>query len=275
MTENTPATSPQPGKLRRWAKRLGITLVAILVAGVALLGVAEHQTAKPDFCGSCHIMEPYHESWQADLHGSKLDVACVDCHYAPGERTTVKAKLRGLSQVASYVSGRYGATRPRAHVSNDSCMTAKCHGDESFMEKEIAVGTVRFKHANHLKLDPQVLETVNKDLAVLSATIRQSVGEERFVELEAAAREAGPHKDRIDRMVSLADASGANIDRSELERLSELNHRGVRIAQLAEIQCTNCHSYGASLTMEGHPAQAHHFSVAATTKASTRVRITA
>ena len=127
------------------------------------------------------------------------------------------------------------------------------------------VGSVRFKHANHLRLDPQVLETVNKDLAELSATIRAAVGEERFGELEAAAREAGPYKDRIDRMVALAAASGATIERSELERMSELNHRGVRIAQLAEIQCTNCHAYGARMTMEGHPAEEHHFSVAATT----------
>ena len=57
-------------------------------------------------------MVPYYETWQADLHGGKLDIACVECHYAPGERTTLKAKFRGLSQVASYFSGRYGARAP-------------------------------------------------------------------------------------------------------------------------------------------------------------------
>lgn len=265
MTDQTPAASPPPVRKRSWGKRLLITVVAVLVAGVALLGVAEHETAKPDFCGSCHIMEPYHESWQADLHGSKLDVACVDCHYAPGERTTVKAKLRGLSQVASYVSGRYGATRPRAHVSNDSCLASKCHGDGAFMDKELAIGSVNFQHANHLRLDPAVLEKVNKDLAELSAKIRTTVGEVSFGSIEAAAREAGPYRERIDRMVELAAASGATVERGDLVRLSDLNHRGVRIAQLDEIQCTNCHAYGARMTMDGHPAQAHHFSVATTT----------
>jgi len=265
MTETTAAAGPRPGKLRRWVKRVGITVVAILVAGVALLGVAEHETAKPDFCGSCHIMEQYHESWHADLHGGRLDVACVECHYAPGERTTVKAKLRGLSQVTSYVSGRYGTTRPRAHVSNDSCLTSRCHGDRSFMDKEIPIGTVRFKHARHLTLDAQVQATLEKDLAELSATLRTAVGEQRFEELNALAREAGPYKDRIERMAELAQGTGAEVNRSELQRFSELSHRGLRLAQLAEIQCTNCHSYGARLELDGHKAQAKHFSVTTTT----------
>lgn len=254
-----------PPPRRRWVKRLSLSILVVLVGSAALLGVAEHETAQPDFCGSCHIMDPYYESWQADLHGGKLDIACVDCHYAPGERTTIKAKLRGLSQVASYVSGRYGATRPRAHVSNDSCMTAKCHGDLEFMDKEISVGTVRFKHANHLKVDSQALASVEQDLAALKATIVASAGEEIAGAVAAVAREAGPHRDRIDRMVELASAAATAISRADLERLSELSHRGVRIAQLSEIQCTNCHSYGARISMEGHPSPAHHFSVATTT----------
>ena len=61
--------------------------------------MAEYKTSQPQFCSSCHIMEPYYETWEADVHGAKLEVACVDCHYAPGERTTLKAKFRGLSQV--------------------------------------------------------------------------------------------------------------------------------------------------------------------------------
>ena len=265
MTAPAAAPTPPPPRKRSWVKRTLIGLIGGVVAAAALLGVAEHETAQPDFCGSCHIMEPYHESWAADLHGGKLDIACVDCHYAPGERTTIKAKLRGLSQVASYVSGRYGATRPRAHVSNDSCMTAKCHGDLTFMEKDIQVGTVHFKHANHLQVDPELLKKVESDLAEMKSALQEAVGDELTAALESAAREAGPFKDRIARMVKLASGAPTEIELSDLEKLSELSHRGVRLTQLAEIQCTNCHSYGARLTMDGHPAPAHHFSVAATT----------
>jgi nitrate/TMAO reductase-like tetraheme cytochrome c subunit len=101
---------PPQSKWRRfvlpWLKRLAILAVAFIVLGAVLVAAAEYHTAKPQFCASCHIMTPYYESWQKDMHGGKLEVACVECHYAPGERTTVKAQLRGLSQVASYIGGR-------------------------------------------------------------------------------------------------------------------------------------------------------------------------
>jgi len=237
-------------------------LAIIAVLGLGFLGFAEHRTAQPDFCGSCHIMEPYYESWQADVHGGTQKVACVECHYAPGERTTVNAKLRGLSQVASYVSGRYGATRPRAHVSNDSCLTARCHGDLRFMDKDIEVGTVRFNHASHLQLPDNTSETIQQSLAELAETIRAAVGDERFTEFESAARLAGPHKQRVDTLVRLAAASGAELSRNDLERFSQLHHRQVRVAQLDDIQCTNCHTYGARPGEQGEtPRTGHHFSV--------------
>src|ERR1700741_5209421 len=112
-----PAGASWGKRIKRWSIRACITLGVLLLLGATLVGVAELKTSQAQFCASCHIMEPYYASWQADLHGGKLDVACVECHYAPGERTTLKGKLRGLSQGTSYVSGRYGATRPRAHVS--------------------------------------------------------------------------------------------------------------------------------------------------------------
>jgi len=241
--------------------RLGVVVAVLLVLVGALVGVAEHHTSQPSFCGSCHIMVPYYASWEADLHGEKLGVACVECHYAPGERTTINAKLRGLSQVASYFSGRYGATRPRAHVSNDSCLTAKCHGDLRFMEKPIEIGTVRFTHATHLQLKPEALAAVEKELDTLKASIEQAVGKERFAPLLAAANESGPHKARVDRLVNLVSAAGASVSRDDLEKFSQLTHRRVRTAQLADIQCTNCHAYVSQKEAAKDPTIKHHFTV--------------
>lgn len=259
MVDDAPVTSTRAGFWKRWSVRAGIGLVVMLLLGAALVGVAEHRTAQPDFCGSCHIMDAYYESWQADMHGSKLDVACVECHYAPGERTTINAKLRGLSQVASYFSGRYGATRPRAHVSNDSCMTAKCHGDMQFMDKVIQIDSVRFTHASHLRIDTQAQESVQKELAELGTTLRDAVGEERLQQLEAAANESGPHDARVDKLVRLA--AGSPLSRADLEKYSQLHHRRIRVAQLADLQCTNCHSYGSEMNQVGDVAPTHHFSV--------------
>src|SRR5688572_1209922 len=87
------STPPPPPARRsfwgRWLKRLAVTAAVLIVIGGALLVVAEHKTSQPEFCGSCHIMEDYYQSWGKDIHGTKLNVACVECHYAPGERTTV------------------------------------------------------------------------------------------------------------------------------------------------------------------------------------------
>jgi len=261
MTESQSTAKKPRSFVRRWSLRMGIVLGVLLVLGVALLGYAEHRTSQANFCGSCHVMEPYYASWKEDLHGSKLDIACVECHYAPGERTTINAKLRGLSQVASYFSGRYGATRPRAHVSNDSCMTAKCHGDQRFMDKTIELGSVRFTHAAHLKLNQESLDSVNKELAQLSQTIRAAVGEELFTKMQAAADESGLHAARVDKLVSLAAASDMEVSRNDLEKFSQLNHRQVRTAQLADIQCTNCHAYGSDKIEPDGASPAHHFSV--------------
>jgi nitrate/TMAO reductase-like tetraheme cytochrome c subunit len=252
--------------LKRWGLRLGIALLVLLAISIILIGAAEHHTSQPNFCGSCHIMEPYYASWKSDIHGAKFDVACVECHYAPGERTTVNAKLRGLSQVASYFSGRYGATRPRAHVSNDSCMTAKCHGDLRFMDKTIEIGSVRFVHATHLQLSKESVESVQKELADLGTKLRAAVGQEQFARLEAAADEAGLHEPRVDTLVKLVAATAAAVERSDLEKFSQLHHRRVRTAQLADIQCTNCHAYGAEHNArdKNRPAPAHHFSVSTT-----------
>jgi nitrate/TMAO reductase-like tetraheme cytochrome c subunit len=249
----------------RWLKLLVLTLVVFVLLSGILLGVAEHRTSQPEFCGSCHIMKPYYESWHADLHGGKLEVACVECHYAPGEQTTIKAKLRGLSQVASYFSGRYGTSRPRAHVANSSCLTSKCHGDMRFMDKEIRLGTVTFIHAKHLKFDEEKKQATERDLEALTEKLRGLVGQEQFEELKEVACEAVPAKVRKERMKNLVRAWNVKVTPEELAKFSQLEHREVRIAQLADLQCTNCHSYVAPNPNVKVVGEAHHFTVKTTT----------
>jgi nitrate/TMAO reductase-like tetraheme cytochrome c subunit len=252
----------------RWLKRLAITAVVLLLLGAAMVMTAEHQTSKPQFCGSCHVMKPYYESWHEDLHGGKLEVACIECHYAPGERSTLNAKLRGLSQVASYFSGRYGTSRPRAHVSNQSCLTSKCHGDLGFMDKEILVaGTVKFVHAKHLSPDKQNSEALARGLKELTESLRKRIDQEHLDKLEKVARECLPAQEREQRMTAVVKEAGANIERQELVEFAQYQHMDVRIAQLANLQCTNCHSYGGpdqarTVVALGHAGSAsHHFSV--------------
>src|SRR5581483_6561290 len=243
-----PATSPGTRRRHfavRLLKGLAITVVVLVLLCVIGLVIADRATSKPEFCGSCHIMEPYYASWQADVHGGKLEVACIDCHYAPGERDTFMAKMRGLSQVTSYVSGRYGASRPRAHVDNRSCMTSKCHGDMGFMDKQLSVGTVKFVHAKHLQFDQKKQQTREKELQELEQTLQQLVGPERFAKLEEAAREAIPAKLQAELLTRMVGSWNVKLEVSQLERFAQLHHWQVRVAQMVDMQCTTCHSYGA------------------------------
>ncbi|MBI1900709.1 MAG: NapC/NirT family cytochrome c [Planctomycetia bacterium] len=264
-TERPAAPPRRRGRFGRRLLVLAIVLSALLLLGTGGLQYAEYRTSQAQFCASCHIMEPYYDSWHNDVHGEKLQVACVECHYAPGEQTTLKAKFRGLSQVTSYFSGRYGATRPRAHVSNLGCMTAKCHGDNKFMDKPITIGTVRFLHSRHLQHGDELEKPHEERLAALEGTLKNLVGEEHFAELASAALESGPADDRHKKLVSLCQQWNVTAERDVLVEFTQLRHRQVRIAQLRDLQCTNCHSYGSKEVGAEQNSSAHHFHVSTTT----------
>ncbi len=251
MSEDAPKKPAKAGLIRRLFRRgvvrwMTAASVVVALGGVVMIAVAEHQTAKPGFCGSCHVMEPYYASWKVDVHGAKHDIACVECHYAPGERTTVKAKFKGLSQLLSYTTGRYGASRPRAHVSDKSCLTSKCHGDLKFMDKPLWVGTVKFVHSGHLRADEKKIKASERRLAEVRKTLAEVVGQERIEELVAVAQLSGAAEIRYGQMRDLCAKWGAAVEGDLLEELSQLLHRRVRIAQLGDVHCTNCHEYGGS-----------------------------
>jgi nitrate/TMAO reductase-like tetraheme cytochrome c subunit len=68
----------------RWRRWTAIGLALLLVASVG--GV--EATSQSQFCGSCHIMDPYYSTWK---HSTHKDVACVECHVAPGAQNLVAA----------------------------------------------------------------------------------------------------------------------------------------------------------------------------------------
>jgi nitrate/TMAO reductase-like tetraheme cytochrome c subunit len=270
MTEPTDAgtSKPAPSKRGRWKRILIRSAVVgglVLLLGSSLVGYAEHKTSQPQFCNSCHIMGPYYDTWTADLHGAKLDVACVECHYAPGEQNTLKAKFRGLSQVTSYFSGRYGATRPRAHVSNASCMTAQCHGDLKFMDKPLLLGTAKFVHSRHLKPQPEREKRNAERLAELEKLLKTKLGGPRYNDLNATASESGPADARYAKLVAMCGQWDARVERATLVEFSQLRHRAVRVGQLSELQCTNCHAYHATDQTTAHGKAGQHFQVSTST----------
>ncbi|UCG32031.1 MAG: NapC/NirT family cytochrome c [Phycisphaerales bacterium] len=128
------------GLRRRKGKWIGIgltlwgwALVVVLAAVIGGTGFAEY-SMQPEFCRSCHIMEPYYQAWHRSTH---KDVACQDCHFEPGWRNTLKGKYQASAQVAKYLTRTYG-TKPHAEIRDESCLRSGCH------EKRLLEGKVRW-----------------------------------------------------------------------------------------------------------------------------------
>lgn len=264
--------SRRPSRLRRWGGRLGILAGICLLIGGLGLGSAEYYTSRPVFCGSCHVMDPYYDSWSHDVHGVKVGAKCVDCHYAPGERFTIKAKFKGLSQVASYFSGRYGAGRPRAHVSDESCLTSGCHGDQAYASRTLLIGksgveqrlvggqtvevqrtpSVHFVHGKHLNVDTTRQE-IEGEIAATRGRIAAAAGSATVERIDAIAGSVGPAAGRETAMVRLAvDLGLADEVRKDALALMALEHRRIRVDQLSGLNCSACHAFNA--TKQSHIA---------------------
>ena len=101
MTEAT-------GKPRRFAKLAAIALplgiLTVILLSVGTVGVVQFSSS-PLFCRSCHNMEPYYESWKTSTHNQ---VACIECHFAPGIRGEAMGKMQAVNQLVKYVTGTYG-----------------------------------------------------------------------------------------------------------------------------------------------------------------------
>lgn len=130
-------------------RRFGrFTLIGYVVALAVGLGVilgygAMHMSSTPGFCGSCHLMAPYYDSWVESSHNS---IACVDCHIPPGITAELEKKYEAMAMVARYFTGTYG-TRPWAEIDDAACLT--CHERRLLVGREL-FGDVLFDHAPHL-----------------------------------------------------------------------------------------------------------------------------
>lgn len=138
-----------PERPRRWWKRWWFWAGAIPV-GLALLTVfAAERTSRSSFCTTCHYMEPFYESWRTSTH---KDVECIVCHYPPGIQSTIHGKLRGLYQVASYLSQAYKRSRPWAEIEDASCLRPGCHEVNIMADTTVVMFLgVKFQHAAHLE----------------------------------------------------------------------------------------------------------------------------
>jgi nitrate/TMAO reductase-like tetraheme cytochrome c subunit len=129
----------------KWAKRIIVVLVTFIPSSLGVTFLAVEVSSQPRFCGTCHNMKPYYESWK---HSSHRDVPCVECHIPPGIESEIRKKYEALSMVTSYFTGTYG-TRPWGDVPDQSCLRSGCHAKRILLGREL-YGGVLFDHQPHL-----------------------------------------------------------------------------------------------------------------------------
>ena len=89
---------------------------------------------QPDFCRSCHIMEPYYQAWHSSTH---KNVPCTDCHFEPGLENTIIGQIPGEQPGRQVHHQTYGS-KPHAEIRDVSCMRSGCH------EKRLLEGKVNW-----------------------------------------------------------------------------------------------------------------------------------
>ncbi|NOX96524.1 MAG: hypothetical protein GXO98_00370, partial [Nitrospirae bacterium] len=127
----------------------GVLFYSIPVMGLVILFLAFYFlkiSGTPGFCGTCHYMKPYVETWAVSTHKT---VRCVECHYAPGFDSEVKGKIAGLIQLEKYLSNLYGG-KPRAEISDKSCLRKACHRGMDFNRVAIYKKNIKFRHNPHM-----------------------------------------------------------------------------------------------------------------------------
>jgi nitrate/TMAO reductase-like tetraheme cytochrome c subunit len=129
-------------RLRWWLLIIAFMGVGSLIGGVEL-------SSQSTFCGTCHIMDPFYDSWQASEHRT---VKCIECHIPPGLENTILAKLNGAGQVVDDVLNRV-SMKPSAKVANFSCMRDGCHVREELDQPPGPDRSYFFDHDKHLEQD--------------------------------------------------------------------------------------------------------------------------
>ncbi len=132
-------------KPRIWGLRALQVLLIFVPLGAAAFFVGLQTSSQPGFCGTCHFMKPYYESWKTSTH---KDVACVECHIPPGIASELRKKYEALSMVVQYFTGTYG-TNPWAEIPDEACLRPGCHEQRLLAAREV-FKNVLFDHRPHL-----------------------------------------------------------------------------------------------------------------------------
>lgn len=128
-------------------RRIIMLTVAVMIVFLLTAVTFMKVTSRPSFCVSCHLMEPYFESWQESSHG---DVSCMKCHAQEGLTGYLETKFTAASMLVNYATGLYKRSRPWAEVDDNTCLQSGCHDSRLLQGRVEYTKGVVFDHEPHL-----------------------------------------------------------------------------------------------------------------------------
>ncbi len=133
-------------------KILLLTIISVFALVIAAVFTTDYYTSQPSFCGACHMMKKYYNTWESGKHN---EVKCIECHYAaPTEKYSLGSKFKGLGQLYTYMSTytKHTTVRKPSSVNDLSCMTMDCHPRAKLDDKKYAFGErTLFVHKTHFE----------------------------------------------------------------------------------------------------------------------------
>ncbi len=108
---------------KKWITVIIVLCVVVVVGGGGAAYLWNYHE-QPQFCGTCHIMDPYLESWQSSELGAnahaEYDIACLDCHVPTLEQQ--------VNELVVYVQGDYEIPLRELKYPKESCYECHEHG---------------------------------------------------------------------------------------------------------------------------------------------------
>jgi nitrate/TMAO reductase-like tetraheme cytochrome c subunit len=126
---------------------IGVLLGIVVIGGVGAVGLWTYHE-QPQFCATCHIMDPYLASWENSDYGAHAhaaeDVTCLECH----EPTTEQQ----INELVVYLQGDFTVPLLEREFGNEFCFD--CHlPNEHTSYDEVIQLTAGFElnpHSSHL-----------------------------------------------------------------------------------------------------------------------------
>jgi predicted CXXCH cytochrome family protein len=128
-------------------KGIAIFTAFILICFIVIVIGAYKVSETPFFCGLCHNMKVYVDSWKSSSH---REVVCIKCHYRPGFMNHLKGKWQdGQLSLVYFVTGK-SPTKPHAEIDDASCLQSGCH-QRSDLKNDMVFKNVLFSHPRHIE----------------------------------------------------------------------------------------------------------------------------